>query len=60
MAHTMQIQQAILIELFAIVLVMFGGFYWLIESGSSFQLFVNLGLLVGVMGVIVGAVSKDD
>ncbi|MFC4550828.1 hypothetical protein [Halorussus sp. GCM10023401] len=54
----MNVQQSILIELFALVLVAFGGFYWLAEPGNSFQLVVNIGLVVGVIGVIVGFVGE--
>lgn len=56
----MNIQQAILVELFALVLVVFGGFYWLVESGNSFQLFVNLGIVVGVIGLIAGVVGEKE
>ena len=50
----MDTQQAILIELFAILLVLFGGVYMLDSPGGSFLLFVNLGLLIGIVGVIGG------
>ena len=56
----MNVQQAILVELFALVLVAFGGFYWLVEPGNSFQLVVNLGLVVGVIGVIAGFVGEGE
>lgn len=56
----MKIRQAILVELFAVVLILFGGFYWMVEIGNSFQLFVNLGLVVGVLGVIAGFVGETD
>jgi hypothetical protein len=49
-----------LLELFAVVLLLFGGFYWVVESGSSFQLFVNLGLIVGVIGAIGGFVGETE
>ena len=54
------VQQAILIELFALVIVVFGGFYWLVESGNRFQLVVNLGLIVGVIGAIAGFVGEKQ
>lgn len=50
----MDIQQAILVELFAILLVIFGGVYLLNSPGGSFEFFVNLGLILGVIGVIGG------
>ena len=56
----MKIRQAILVELFAVILVLFGGFYWLVETGNSFQLFVNLGLVVGILGVIAGFVGETE
>lgn len=56
----MNVQQAILIELFALVLVTVGGFYWLIEPGNSFQLVVNLGLVVGAIGTIAGFVGQRE
>lgn len=56
----MNVRQAILIELFSVVVVLFGGFYWLNESGNDFQLFVNLGLVIGIIGVLVGFVSENE
>ncbi|WP_161605918.1 hypothetical protein [Haloferax mucosum] len=56
----MNVQKAILVELFSLLLVLFGGFYWVQESGNSFQLFVNLGLAVGVLGVVIGFIGEDD
>ncbi|WP_158601128.1 hypothetical protein [Haloplanus aerogenes] len=56
----MDVQRAIIVELFALVLITFGGFYWLVEPGNSFQLVVNLGLLVGVVGVIAGLVGERE
>lgn len=43
----MNLQQGILVELFALVLVAFGGFYWLVEPGNSVLLVVNLRIVVG-------------
>ncbi|WP_411965103.1 hypothetical protein [Haloferax sp. YSMS24] len=56
----MDVKQAILVELFALVLVTFGGFYWLVEPGSSFQLVVNLGIVVGAVGVGAGFVGESE
>ncbi|ERG97571.1 MAG: hypothetical protein J07HQX50_01598 [Haloquadratum sp. J07HQX50] len=41
--------RAVLIESFALVLVVSGGFYWLAESPNSSQIVVNLGVVVGAM-----------
>lgn len=54
------VRQAILIELFSVMLVLFGGFYWLNESGNSFQLVVNIGLVVGIIGVIAGYMGENE
>jgi len=49
----MNVQQAILLELFPLVLVAFGGFYWLAEPGNSFQWVVNVGIIVGVIAALL-------
>jgi multisubunit Na+/H+ antiporter MnhC subunit len=56
----METRQAILVELFALVLVVSGGFYWLVESGNQFQLLVNLGLIIGAVGVLAGFVGEKQ